>query len=239
MVANASSVPPWQVDDTLYCSGHTLLSDGRYVTFGGTRNFADETTGATKGRGLDYATIFDGQNWTRVAKRMVAVGPAGSTDRWYPTATRLPGGRVLVTGGFEVFAPIAKFNVSVELFDPVDSSFHLASPYGVAPGQIWNQDYTHVFVLPDRVANNDLLMFGTSSIPVLVDTTNVDTTGLRWTLRPNPRPDNTSVESPDWGTSTTLLPIRLQQGEWGYANGSVLFMGGNWYSPTDESLRRV
>jgi hypothetical protein len=68
----------------LFCSGHTFLPDGRLFVAGG--HIADQ-------EGESHATIYDPAHdkWTQV-KDM-------NDGRWYPTATMLPDGGVLVSFG--------------------------------------------------------------------------------------------------------------------------------------------
>lgn len=68
----------------LFCAGHTFLSDGRLLVVGG--HLAD-------GEGVNQATIYDAEtnNWTPTALM--------NEGRWYPTATTLPDGRILVLAG--------------------------------------------------------------------------------------------------------------------------------------------
>ena len=68
----------------LFCAGHTFLSDGRLLVVGG--HLAD-------GEGVNQATIYDAEtnSWTPTALM--------NEGRWYPTATTLPDGRILVLAG--------------------------------------------------------------------------------------------------------------------------------------------
>src|SRR3954451_11355295 len=68
----------------LFCSGHTFLADGRLLVTGG--HLFDS-------QGLNQATVYDpiANTWTPQAVM--------EHGRWYPTATTLPDGRVLVTSG--------------------------------------------------------------------------------------------------------------------------------------------
>jgi galactose oxidase len=71
----------------LFCSGHTFLPDGRLLVVGG--HLFDS-------QGLDQATTYDAMSdtWTPTALM--------NDGRWYPTATSLPDGSVLVlSGSFE------------------------------------------------------------------------------------------------------------------------------------------
>ncbi len=118
----------------LFCAGHARLADGRILVAGG----HDSESGIL---GSADANIFDPvtESWQSLPKM--------SQRRWYPTATTLPDGRVLVTSGgttcFTCFADIP------EIYDPVSNTWsrltgaRLAFPY-----------YPFTFVLPDgRVLN--------------------------------------------------------------------------------------
>ena len=69
-----------------FCSGHAMLADGRLFVAGG-HDGADTL-------GDNRASIFDpaSRTWTTVAERM-------SLGRWYPTATPLAGGDILILSG--------------------------------------------------------------------------------------------------------------------------------------------
>jgi concanavalin A-like lectin/glucanase superfamily protein/galactose oxidase-like protein/Big-like domain-containing protein len=118
----------------VFCSGHSALADGRILVVGG----HDNAGGIL---GSNRAAIFDpvSESWASV--------PGMAQRRWYPTATTLPDGRVLVTSGattcFDCIADIP------EIYDPRANSWtpltsaRLAFPY-----------YPFIFVLPDgRILN--------------------------------------------------------------------------------------
>ena len=68
----------------LFCAGHAFLPDGRLLVAGGHRSDGD---------GIDYAGLYDhrADDWTPLPKL--------NGGRWYPTATTLADGRVLVISG--------------------------------------------------------------------------------------------------------------------------------------------
>ena len=78
----------------LFCSGHAFLPDGRLLVVGG--HFQDSD-------GLNQATTYtpapagsdEPGTWTPIAP----MGPGDTLRRWYPTATTLPSGGVLVMSG--------------------------------------------------------------------------------------------------------------------------------------------
>jgi hypothetical protein len=71
----------------IFCSGHSLLPDGRLLASGGN---SDPNVGAN---GIPDNTIFDPvtQRWSRATPMRYA--------RWYPTNTTLPNGEVLILSG--------------------------------------------------------------------------------------------------------------------------------------------
>jgi galactose oxidase len=72
------AAPAW-----LFCSGHTLLSDGRVLVVGG--HIKDRF-------GLPNTTLFSAANGWSSSARM-------ARGRWYPTATTMGNGDVVITGG--------------------------------------------------------------------------------------------------------------------------------------------
>jgi len=120
------------VDDSIFCSGAAMLSDGRLLVAGG--HFQVHV-------GLNATNIFDpnSQTWSN--------GPDMAFGRWYPTTTALPDGRMLVTGG-EIDCDGCEAAIP-EVYSPATNSWtslsgaSLSIPY-----------YPHMFVLPDgRVLN--------------------------------------------------------------------------------------
>ena len=118
----------------VFCSGHSAMADGRILVVGGHDN-AGGILGTNEAAIFDPAT----EAWTSV--------PRMAQRRWYPTATTLPDGRVLVTSGattcFDCIADIP------EIYDPNTNSWtqltsaRLSFPY-----------YPFIFVLPDgRILN--------------------------------------------------------------------------------------
>lgn len=212
---------PLYVSDDLFCTGFTQLADGRVFTAGGRRAFLDLVTGDLTTTGLSYAMTFDGATWTREAEDMVGAGALGDPMRWYPTTTRLPDGRILVVNGDDLVQPVPLPNLSAEIFDPATGAWQLVSPYGDVPLQLWNPDYTHSFVLPVPQGGADLVLLGFDGLPGTFD---LDTG--TWTLAGQARGNAQPFEGPNIGASSTMLPIRVDDGEWGYGNGSVLVAGG-------------
>ena len=92
----------------LFCSGHSALSDGRILIVGG---YGESGTAL----GIPNAEIFDPSTneWT--------VLPKMAYSRWYPSATTLSDGRVLVTGGWQT---TEHTNAGTpEIYDPVSNTW--------------------------------------------------------------------------------------------------------------------
>jgi hypothetical protein len=216
-----------EVRDDLFCSGQTLTADGRLFTAGGTRLYSDPATGGTKTvLGLAYETMFDGTTWSRLPGSMVAPAHLSVAARWYPTVTRLPSGKLLVTSGDDVLYPVGSVNLSTETYDPATGVRAVASPYGTVPTAIINRDYTDAFVLPTAAAPFDLLMLGENDTPVL----NSTQTPSSWKVLSIQRPGTTASSASGVGQTAVMLPVRLKNGEWGYGNGSILVTGGTFGS---------
>jgi hypothetical protein len=118
-------VPNFVTD--LFCSGHTVLADGRIMVMGGH---------VVGGVGLKDANIYDPitRQWTPVAPM--------NYPRWYPTATTLSDGRVLVVSGSTVCqACIADIP---EIYDPTTNTW---TPLPAASAQI--PLYPYNFLLPN------------------------------------------------------------------------------------------
>ncbi|HTL10890.1 MAG TPA: galactose oxidase early set domain-containing protein [Bdellovibrionota bacterium] len=151
--------------DVLYCAGNVTLRDGRVLFVGGARY---EHLGDKPGEleyGLSYSRLYDPRSGRF---ERVDFAPQGSPHKgpgmdwyedgmmWYPTETRLPGGKILVTGGFDKNCTDATcMNRDVEIFDP-DSLVLGESPWTTwvshdhAPGNVYDpgiKDYTHSILL--------------------------------------------------------------------------------------------
>lgn len=159
----------------IFCSGHSALADGTILVAGG----HDNANGIL---GSDQAAIFDpvSESWTSV--------PHMSYRRWYPTATTLTDGRILVTSGatncFDCIADIP------EIYDPVANTWtqlgsaKLAFPY-----------YPFIFLLPD----GGILNAGAGEQPAVTSTLNLLT--QQWTTL-----DSTVV---DGGSAAMFVPGKV------------------------------
>src|SRR5262245_21976276 len=121
----------------LFCSGHIEVGDGKTVVFGG---HIDSNVG------LNDTTIYDPQThqWTR--------GPDMTVGRWYPTATTLADGRVLVVSGDNMILGrtgvpepfIDTSNTLPEVFNPTNNTWT-----DLPQAQRFIPLYPFMFVMPD------------------------------------------------------------------------------------------
>jgi Domain of unknown function (DUF1929)/Bacterial Ig domain/Glyoxal oxidase N-terminus/Carboxypeptidase regulatory-like domain/SdrD B-like domain/Kelch motif len=113
----------------IFCSGHALMSDGRILVVGG---FGGSGTSI----GIANAEIFDPTSltWTTV--------PNMQYRRWYPNATTLSDGRILVVAGWQTSA---NTNAGIsEIYNPATNSWtsltNANNPF---------ETYPFMYLLPD------------------------------------------------------------------------------------------
>lgn len=243
---NVSSLPSWK--SVLYCAGHSpvviggesavLLTGGSRYLFLGDREHEIE-------EGLRSAHLAFGERATPVIDRVadgMKSGPIcrrndgqellpGETQarggKWYPTSTRLPDGRVLITGGFtggprSQCMSDGRHSASAEIFDPATRKFRalfqpedLPAGFGerFAPG---DKDYTHTLLLPKPVERAGrkytVAMMGYAGFIVLMDTDPGTPIGERFFIPPNAsRPGDVMA----WDSSAALL-----------STGEIMVLGG-------------
>lgn len=222
------------LDDDFYCMGATFDRTGRVVTAGGTRAAVSIAGEGTLAFGLPYLSTFDAGTWRR-GPTMAAPGALGTSGRWYPTATRLANGSILVTGGFELIdlrnpnQPGGLPNLTVETYDPQTGAQRVLSDAEHTPPAIHAGDYTHVFVLPFDQPQ-DLLMIGERQVPVIGSASTANSLAVAAPRRPGPEDDR-----PGYGTSSVMLPIRVENGDHGYTNGAVLVASGNMHTDYEHT----
>ena len=244
----------WHVEETIFCSGHAPTADGGIFVAGGTLlySYYEAATQTTVNwiYGMPNVTQYSlsSGTWSR-GENMRGTGETGSNLRWYGTVTRLADQRMLVSSGFELASiqvrrpgqPVEHHgtspNRSVEVMLPAGGG-HVVSTHTQSPLEIWNPDYTHAFQVPygpPLVPSSTVLMFGAAGVPVYLMADAPPGTG--WiTLSDRRRPGTVATDAPNHGTASALLPMRANNFEWGYANGSVLQMGGGLGSQMERSI---
>ena len=183
---------PRRADGTtvnLFCAGHALLPDGQVLVAGGH---------LTDGDGIDYAGRYDHRTDTW------APLPVMNGGRWYPTATTLADGRVLVISGSAAAHGTIAVNAIPEIIDVVGD------------GESWQPTvdfvglplYPRMHVAPD----GRVLMAASNAMTYLLDTRG----GGSWTpLAPR------ANGSREYGSSAM------------YAPGKVIYVGGGNDAGTD------
>lgn len=235
--------------DTLFCSGHAPLADGRLFVAGGLRKVRMPGV-FVGGGGTPFISIWNHlqKSWTpanpTASEIMAGTGPSriegyfNGPERYYGTVTRLADGRMLIAGGSQIIGgPGVAKNLSVETWDAASGFTVLSNDPAVgasqtvphvSPAEIFNVDYTHVFALPSPVMVGsdvfDVLMIGEQARPVFMSSMPGATT--RWSGLGPQRPVGVSPPKPNKGASSVLLPLRLPGEGFGYTNGAVLCAGG-------------
>lgn len=123
----------------LFCSGHTLLEDGRLFVAGGHYPNTSLRAGSTRFEGIKAAYIFDLQGlnwntdpfgWSGILGDPGVTGYVGMAEpRWYPTCLTLPDGRVLIVGG--VIFDSSGYTQTYEVFDPYHGPDGLLTAYSL------------------------------------------------------------------------------------------------------------
>jgi hypothetical protein len=152
---NVFTSAPISVD--LFCSGFASLADGRILVVGG-------YGGSSSAFGIANAEIFDPSNnsWTTV--------PNMSYRRWYPTATTLSDGRILVTAGWQT---TNHTNAGIpEIYDPSTNQWtkltNANNPFETYPFMFVLQDGRIIHVGGTEYATNtDTLNMSTQSWSVV------------------------------------------------------------------------
>lgn len=132
----------------LFCAGQVQLADGRVLIAGG------NLEAASPGYGLKILFLFDPQtdSWVRE--------PDMIRNRWYPTLTRMPDGRVAILGGQdEAGRSVASFELYPNEATPVSGLMPGAPLTGITTSEPTprrdNGMYPHTMVLPSgRLASS-------------------------------------------------------------------------------------
>ena len=139
----------------LFCSGQSLLPDGRVLAAGGTSAYPDPAAGKDFA-GLDMAFLFD--PWTE----QWSVAGHMRHGRWYPSQVELADGRIAIIGGWDE-SGLRADNRELEIYDWRDGSItHM--PAGDAVPSVFSTFpyYPHLFTMP----GGDVLIGGPGPRPV-------------------------------------------------------------------------
>jgi hypothetical protein len=222
----------------LYCSGHTILPNGKLLVVGGT---------SPGTRGLRFAAVFDpvAKSWTRTASM--------AQGRYYPTTTVLPNGDVLAIAGHDTtLKPVT----IPEVWN--GSTWRRLT---TAPLSIPNPYYPDMFVAPNGKVflagfpqtTRYLDVNGTGSWTTVGDRTVADRTmGSAVMYAPGKilyagggdPPTATAevidlVNSPTWRPTASLAFARRQTNATILADGTVLVTGGTGGPGFNDQTRAV
>ncbi|MGH9517134.1 MAG: galactose oxidase-like domain-containing protein [Terriglobales bacterium] len=161
----------------LFCSGQTMLKDGRILVVGGYGGSGTQI-------GIPNAEIFDPSNdtWT--------ILPKMSYSRWYPSATTLADGRVIVMGGWQT---TNHTNAGIpEIYDPVTNTWTKQTSAN-------NPFETYPFIYP--LSDGRLIHVNGSEYATVTDILNLNT--MSWS----------TVDSniKDGGSSVMYLPDKIMK----------------------------
>ena len=128
----------------IWCSGQSLLADGRVLVTGG--NLEYDPAGLSNYKGLNKVYTFNpfNETWTEQ--------PSMQHGRWYPGQLRLPDGRVVIMSGFDETGTAVQ-NKQIDVFTPspdmngVGTLTTVATRGGSGPHE--GELYPRMFAMPD------------------------------------------------------------------------------------------
>lgn len=150
----------------LYCSGQSLLPDGRLLVTGGNARWPNGGEYASYS-GMDETFVFYpwGETWVQ--------GPDMEGGRWYPSQAVLGDGRTVLLGGYDNIEPGGIRNDRLETYS---ASGDVITHESSADRSV--EPYPNLFSLPD----GDLLLAGAEE----ADSAVLDTQAMTWAnLEPN------------------------------------------------------
>ena len=240
------SLPRWK--SVLYCAGHVpvvvgdetavLLTGGsRYLFLGDPQHEIEEGLRSAHLAFADRAaprveTLADGMKSgplcsTSDGQELLAGETTARGGKWYATNTRLPDGRVLVSGGFtggprSRCTPDNRHSASAEIFDPATRTFTaLFQPEDLPPGfgerfAPGDKDYTHTILLPEPLVHDgrayDIAMMGYAGFMVFLSTAPGLAATERFYVPPHAARPNDALA---WDSSSALL-----------STGEIMVLGG-------------
>jgi Domain of unknown function (DUF1929)./Glyoxal oxidase N-terminus. len=162
---------------SVFCSGMSLLPDGRLLATGGE---PPRTTENPVGTGIDNAALFNPatNTWSGAAPM--------AYPRWYPSNVEMPNGTILVMGGETVPAGSDKFVKPMESYDPATNNWTTLPASGDVTGL-----YPRSILLP----NGDVLRAGPQR-----PTLEYDPSTMKWTKVAN------LIHGPRTSGGVVLLP---------------------------------
>jgi hypothetical protein len=143
-------LPDWDI----FCSGHTLMADGRLFVAGG--HLHDFVGALTAGI---YNS--DTNTWT--------AAPNMNAGRWYPTTTVLPNGDLFVIAGTR--AGYGDINPTPQVFQVNNGTWRSLTTASLGPYPMWPDLYPYSYVAP----NGKIFIAGPQKMARYLDTTGTGT----------------------------------------------------------------
>mmetsp|Transcript_2810 Transcript_2810/g.4835 ORF Transcript_2810/g.4835 Transcript_2810/m.4835 type:complete len:655 (-) Transcript_2810:823-2787(-) len=193
--------------DGLFCSGHTVTATGKVVIVGGHQLNAGYPSGMASVRIFDLQA--DPTHLIKVANL--------SWNRWYPSPTLLPTGRVLIMGGTQAVGAGSKSNPTYEIFDPSNPTQNPLPQFNVDPTYLKNVKqnyYPFNYVLPTSELFNFCSRIGRIMLPE---------TGVYRNVQVPSRPGGAISQFPYTATSV-MLPLRPENN---YSTVDFMIFGGS------------
>lgn len=137
----------------VFCSGHSLLSDGRLVVAGGTKEWGGDHEGHEHGLnflGEHASWIYHPRTrqWKRVHDLNFEPGQSTGGGRWYPTLVTLANGESLAAAGHPFETDSRHNNDTPERYSPAADSWTLLTAERLDVG-IRSRYYPRFHLLPD------------------------------------------------------------------------------------------
>lgn len=242
-----NEAPASGTTDVLYCAGHAPIADGRILYTGGAR-YTDLGGPNQVEVGLNYSRLYSPVNntFSQISSPMLG-GLSGMEGKaWYPTATRMADGKVMMIGGFARCCDGSFSNRTLQTFDPTlqdqgQNPWTLISPNDAAPSDLnpGLRDYVHSFLLPKPVVINGLerkMAFMAANGRIIYANTDVGTpNNQRFVTAPN---SQRAFGAQGWDSTAALV-----------STGEIMTVGGagdsgaaqriDLYQPSTSTSRTI
>jgi hypothetical protein len=212
-----SITPP----ENIWCSGQTILADGRVFIAGGNLRYPDPSvtngTGGWMGTLTTYTFNPLDKSWTRQ--------PNMRNGRWYPSTTKLGDNRVVIMGGMDETGTDT-YNVSVEVFTPALAMNGVGSILAVgshAPAS-W---YPMMYTLP----SGSMLEAG----PSRYTTNQLDPATWNWTYLGMMRGDHFAFGNGIIYTDASAAPAKSVVMVAGGYYGGIALAGNEWLDASNPT----
>lgn len=211
-----SITPP----ENIWCGGQTILSDGRVYVAGGNLRYPD-SAGQTGWKGSLSTYTFDpnpnAETWTRQ--------PDMAIGRWYPTLTKLPDNRVVITSGYDQTGS-QEIAQAVELFTPADSVDGMGTINTVSI-----HDPTGLYPFQYVLESGQMLQAGPSSSNTALFTP----VTWSWANIPNMRSSHSGLGNGIIYTDASVTPVKQVIVIAGGVNNGKAISNNEWLDGTNPS----